>query len=213
MPLHHRAYSVLTDRPAYMRHLAMRSARFLEDDNGASSAPPAPAAPVPGPPPRPAVPAAPAGTPGDAPNGESGKEASTPEADAAKEWERRAMAAEAKVKAAEDATLSDIDLANQQRDEARNDAQAARSELAAYKLANTHGIKEQDDIDLLLSVAEDKREALATRLAAKPEAEKAPTYRRLDPLPKSGSGSAGGNGPHGSMQAGRDRFAAKHGTK
>lgn len=94
-------------------------------------------------------------------------------ADLAKERDAK-RALEAKVaefeqaqQEAEKAKLSDIERAQAETQEATTAAEAARRELAVYKLANAKGIQDADDIELLMGIeSEETREKFATRMAA-----------------------------------------------
>lgn len=200
MPIHNRALS--PERPSYMRHIGMAWARFVEGAEGAPPATPAPPAdPVPAPPAEPAD--------GDKPLGENGEKDLRAEREARQALEKQVAEFKAKEDAAESAKLSDIDRANKERDDAKAEAVAARSELAVAALARQHGITDEGDIAALAAVPDEAvRTSLAARLASNP----AP-IPKPEPVPKAGTGNPIPSGGTGTVSAGRDLYLSRKATK
>jgi hypothetical protein len=143
--------------------------------------------------------------------GEPGLKALQAERDARAAAEKRAADAEAKIQAAEDAKLSDIQRAQKERDDqAAENAKlkAANARLAA--LAEHPVPKEYQD----LVTGTDEASYLASakkisELYAKAEG-KAP---KPDPVPGSGSRSGDNNAAGGSIAAGRDLYVSRNKKK
>lgn len=88
------------------------------------------------------------------------------ERDAKRALEARVAEFEQAQQDAEKAKLSDIERAQAETQEASTAAEAARRELAVYKLANAKGIQDADDIELLMGIeSEEQREKFAARIA------------------------------------------------
>jgi hypothetical protein len=157
----------------------------------------------------PADPAAPAPVvPDESKLGDAGKAALQVERDARAAEKARADAAEAKLQAAEDAKLSDIQRAQKERDD-----QAA--ENAKLKVANarltalaTHPVPAEYQ-ELVVGTDEASYLASAKKIAdlyARAEG-KAP---KPDPVPGSGNRSGDNNPAGGSLASGRELYAQKH---
>lgn len=153
------------------------------------------------------TPAPPAEKP-DEPLGEGGLKALQAERDARALAERRAQEAEAKVKEAEDAKLSDIEKATQAAAAAAAERDALKVSVARLTALATHPVP-ADYQDLVTGTDEASYLASAKKISdlyARAEG-KTP---RVDPVPDSGNRS-GDNAPAGtSVTTGRDLYKSKH---
>lgn len=140
--------------------------------------------------------------------GEGGIKALKAEREAREAAEKRAAEAEAKVKASEDAKLSDIERANQKAAEAEERAKKLEATNARLSALATHPVPEKyqhlvtgtDEASFLASAKS------VSELAALAEGK----AQKLDPIPGSGSRSGDGNPAGGSIASGRELYAQKH---
>lgn len=140
--------------------------------------------------------------------GEGGLKALQAERDARAAAEKRAADAEAKIQAAEDAKLSDIDKANKKASDAEARATKLESDNARLAALAKHPVPEEYQ-DLVTGTDAASFEASAKKLSelhARAEG-KAP---KPDPVHESGNRSGDNNPTGGSLAAGRDIYASKH---
>lgn len=140
--------------------------------------------------------------------GDAGKAALQVERDARATEKARADAAEAKLQAAENAKLSDIQLANKERDDRTAENATLKATNARLAALAEHPVpKEYQDLvtgtDEASYIASAKK---ISELAARAEG-KAP---RPDPVHGSGTRSGENNPSGGSVATGRDLYSSTH---
>lgn len=143
--------------------------------------------------------------------GDGGKAALQVERDARAAEKARADAAEAKLQAAEDAKLSDIQLANKERDEKASEVAALKATNARLAALAEHPVPKEYQ-DLVTGTDEASFLASAKKISelyARAEG-KAP---KPAPVPGSGGRSSESNASGGSLAAGRDLYESKHRKK
>lgn len=141
--------------PYYMSAIGMQGARFIEGNTGD----PAPAG-------EPVVASDPVADPKPEPLGDAGLKALQAERDARKVAEDKVAEFEKAQAEADKAKLGEVERAQANADEAAKEAAGAKAELARYKLANKHGITDEEDLELLATAADETAmERLAVRLA------------------------------------------------
>ncbi|WP_461169274.1 hypothetical protein [Arthrobacter sp. Z1-15] len=139
--------------------------------------------------------------------GEGGIKALKAEREAREAAEKRAADAEAKVQAAEDAKLSDIQRANKERDDQAAENATLKATNARLAALTEHPVP-KDYQDLVTGTDEASYLASAKKISdlyARAEG-KAP---KPDPIPGSGKRSGDNNPAGGSVAAGRERYASR----
>lgn len=202
-------YALNTDStPYYMRHLGMRLARFIEDGDKPGTG----------------VAGDDAGSNDPAGKHESGNEGDETSQDV--EGLKRALAAErasnktmhqelgaakSALQKIEDDKLDDLGKANKRAEDAEARAFAAEAKVAVRELADEHGITDSDQIAILAAIPDEETRQNAAKAfkAASDKHQQDPDPKRRF-IPKAGSGSNSTGGSGGSVQAGRERWAAKH---
>lgn len=104
--------------------------------------------------------------PADEQLGDGGKKALDAERRRARDLEKQLKAANDRLATIEDAEKTDLQRATDAAAKAKQDAEAARQELARERIARKHRLS--DDDTALLSGTEEQMEALAARLATTP---------------------------------------------
>jgi hypothetical protein len=140
--------------------------------------------------------------------GDAGKAALQVERDARATEKARADAAEAKLQAAEDAKLSDIQKAQKERDDTAAENATLKATNARLAALAKHPVPE-DYQELVTGTDAASFEASAKKISelyARAEG-KAP---KPDPVPRSGSRSGENNPAGGSVATGRDLYASTH---